>query len=413
MIKNNKLYPVFAGIILIAMMVSGCGKSETRDTGESLEDMVIPDTDYVVGQPEENTVADEKKAEEEPEGEKLVFRDLSGVEYETTINPRIAPKEYENESFFNNNGWLSYNNGDYLLGVDVSHHQGDIDWDKVKSAGFDFAFLRIGYRGYSTEGNINKDREFENYYKAARDAGLKVGVYFFSQAINEDEAREEADFVLNTLSGRRLELPVVYDPETITNDEARTDNVTGEQFTANTKAFCETITDNGYKAMIYTNMKWEAFELDLEQLSEYPIWYADYEPVPQTPYNFEIWQYSNQGSVPGISGACDLDIWIVKDGADDLITKDQALSAIKNYCFIQNPDLEKMVDSDDYTISWEVGSSGDQIVVLYRSYTGALIRYYIDPSSGDTYVTEYVSGITDEEEKTDESFNVRDYMKGE
>ena len=214
------------------------------------------------------------------------------------------------ESFVHDGDKLIYTDGDYLLGVDVSHHQGDIDWDAVKSAGYDFAILRIGYRGYGKEGTLNQDREFENYYKGARDAGLMVGVYFFAQAINEDEAKEEADFVLEILSGRELDLPVVYDPESILDDEARTDDVSGEQFTANTGVFCETIAADGYKPMIYANMLWEAFELDLEQLSEYPLWYADYEPVPQTPYDFVIWQYTNEGSVPGISGVCDLDIWI-------------------------------------------------------------------------------------------------------
>ncbi len=317
-IKKRLIFTITA-ILLLTMLMAGCGKSETKETAEAPDETTQSEENEKAEQPEEDAEAggessaeetNEGVSEEEPKEEKLVFRDAFGVEYETTINPRIAPKEYRDEAFVHDGDKLSYSDGEYLLGVDVSHHQGNIDWNKVKSAGYDFAFLRIGYRGYGTEGTINKDREFENYYKAAKEAGLKIGVYFFAQAINEDEAREEADFVLNTLNGRDLELPVVYDPESILEDETRTDNVTGEQFTANTKVFCETIAQSGYKPMIYANMKWEAFELDLEQLSEYPIWYADYEPVPQTPYNFEIWQYSNEGSVSGVSGVCDLDIWI-------------------------------------------------------------------------------------------------------
>lgn len=139
-----------------------------------------------------------------------------------------------------------------------------------------------------------------------------MGVYFFSQAVNEEEAKEEADFVLEHLKGKELQMPVVYDPEHILEDEARTDGVTGEQFTQNAKVFCKEIEEAGYDAMIYSNMLWEAYELDLKVLEEYPIWYADYELKPQTPYRFEFWQYTNQGAVDGIEGETDLNIQLIK-----------------------------------------------------------------------------------------------------
>ena len=107
-------------------------------------------------------------------------------------------------------------------------------------------------------------------------------------------------------------MPVVYDPEHILEDEARTDGVTGEQFTQNAKVFCKEIEEAGYDAMIYSNMLWEAYELDLEKLLDYPIWYADYEELPQTPYRFSMWQYSSTGSVPGIEGNVDLNIQLPK-----------------------------------------------------------------------------------------------------
>lgn len=327
MMKNY--YRSFLSVALfltVFFLLCGCKGNDVRQ--EQMAHETIPDAENAV--PEES---DEVTEAEEPEtgdvtdaevtaengemaemdsGEEdiLIFRDVFGVEYETTINPNVPKKEYADEEFIHDGDRLEYTGGEYLLGVDVSHHQGYIDWNQVKAAGYDFTILRIGYRGYGKTGSVNKDREFENYYKGAKAAGLKVGVYFFAQAINEAEAKEEADFVLNTLAGRELDMPVVYDPESILDDEARTDNVSGEQFTANTKVFCETIAEGGYDPMIYANMLWEAFELDLEQLSGYPLWYADYEPVPQTPYDFDIWQYSNEGNVPGISGVCDLDIWI-------------------------------------------------------------------------------------------------------
>jgi GH25 family lysozyme M1 (1,4-beta-N-acetylmuramidase) len=193
-------------------------------------------------------------------------------------------------------------------GIDVSHHQGEINWEKVKASGIDFAILRIGYRGYGQEGTLNLDQEFNRNIENAQAAGIDVGVYFFAQAINEDEAREEADFVLQNLEGYELQLPVVYDPESILDADARTDEVSGEQFTKNTIAFCEKIKEAGYSPMIYSNMLWEAFEFDMEQLTMYPFWYADYEALPQTPYAYEMWQYSESGQVDGIDGVVDLDV---------------------------------------------------------------------------------------------------------
>ena len=136
-----------------------------------------------------------------------------------------------------------------------------------------------------------------------------MGVYIFSQAINENEAIEEANLVIEQLKDEEIELPVVFDPELIRTDEARTDNISGEQFTKNTIAFCEKIKDAGYEPMIYSNMYWEAFLFEMEKLSDYPIWYADYETIPQTPYEFEFWQYADDGVVDGISGKTDLNVW--------------------------------------------------------------------------------------------------------
>lgn len=177
---------------------------------------------------------------------------------------------------------------------------------------YEFAILRIGYRGYGEEGTLNADEKFEQNMENARKAGIDVGVYFFSQAVNEEEAKEEADFVLEHLKGQELQMPVVYDPEHILEDEARTDGVTGEQFTQNAKVFCKEIEEAGYDAMIYSNMLWEAYELDLEKLLDYPVWYADYEELPQTPYRFSMWQYSSTGSVPGVEGNVDLNIQLLK-----------------------------------------------------------------------------------------------------
>lgn len=243
----------------------------------------------------------------------LEFVDAFGNPYKVKINPDIARKKYRDKNFSYKEGKMIYKDDKYSsrLGVDVSHHQGKIDWEKVKEDGYEFAIIRIGYRGYGTEGTLNLDNRFHENIKDAQRAGLDVGVYFFAQAINEEEALEEAEFVLKHLKGYELELPVAYDPESILYDEARTDDVTGEQFTKNAKVFCKRIRKAGYETMIYSNMLWEAYELDLEKLSDYPVWYADYGPLPQTPYDFVMWQYTSSGTVDGIKGRVDLNIQFV------------------------------------------------------------------------------------------------------
>ena len=194
-------------------------------------------------------------------------------------------------------------------GIDVSYHNGDIDWERVRDDGISFAFLRLGYRGYGAEGTLNLDPKFHEYLAGAHAAGLRVGVYLFSQAINEKEALEEADLVLRELNGETLELPVVYDPESIPSDSARTDAVSGQQFTRNTEVFCEAVKNGGYQPMVYSNMNWEDHVFDLSRLTSYPLWYADYEAAPQSPYWFSCWQYAEDGHVDGVDGEVDLDVW--------------------------------------------------------------------------------------------------------
>lgn len=251
----------------------------------------------------------------------LDFVDVFGEHYTATINPNLPMHCYSPENFTKVDGKYYYEDEKYTskLGVDVSKFQGRVNFEKVKEAGYEFVILRLGFRGYGTAGNIKLDSMFEQNFKAAIDAGLDVGVYFFAQAINPDEAREEAEYVLTELSRMqeklgdeyRISLPVVYDPESILDHEARTDNLTCDVLTDNAHTFLETIEANGYEAMLYCNMLWEIFQLETDDIFDgnIRIWYADYEPFPQTPYMFELWQYTNEGQVPGIAGAADIDIW--------------------------------------------------------------------------------------------------------
>lgn len=330
-ICRNKIFLAVLFLAVFAeMMPAGCAGADTKrrkenftpETEKRLDGtkpadlQVRSDGTEAVEEEIQSDSTEPTELQEHPDSRKqrLHFVDVFGQEYVTDINPDVTKHDYDLKAFLHQGDSLVYQ-GDMRytsrLGVDVSHHQGAVDWERVRKAGYEFAFLRIGYRGYGKEGRVCLDREFFSNIKGAQAAGMDVGVYFFSQAINETEAAEEAEFVLKNLEGYSLQLPVVYDPESILDAEARTDDVPGAQFTKNTQVFCRMIAEAGYKPMIYSNMLWEAYEFDLAQLSEYPVWYADYEKLPQTPYHFAFWQYSNEGTVDGIAGAVDLDIQLI------------------------------------------------------------------------------------------------------
>lgn len=223
----------------------------------------------------------------------------------------IPKNQYSVEGFTQDNGFLRYQGA--VQGVDVSEHQGQIDWQQVKDAGVEFAILRIGYRGM-TEGGLNLDATFEQNYQGATAAGLKVGVYFFSQAITQEEAKEEAQYVVEALNGRELAYPVVFDwetpipSETLPAEDLRAYNMDGTVISAMAKAFCQEIQKSGYDPCVYTNKHMAYYTFDLEALKDYPLWYAEYQPAPSLYYDFRIWQYSATGTMPGISGTVDLNL---------------------------------------------------------------------------------------------------------
>jgi len=329
MFPKMKRYIILAGLLLlVGSLAAGCGMDDEASTvsedSTDKEDTAADETDADETAADETdpdeTAADETDPDETEtkstvSAQTMTFVDVFGESYEMTINDAVVSNPYSNESFLRDGDTLSYEDEDYTsrMGIDVSYHQGEIDWEKVKAAGYEFAFIRVGYRGYGEAGKLFVDSMFYENVVKATNAGLDVGVYFFSQAINEEEAAEEAELTLDALenAGVELALPVVFDPENILDDEARTDNVTGEQFTKNTIAFCETIEAAGYETAVYANMLWEAFTLELEELSEYPVWYADYEEYPQTPYDFTWWQYDNEATVDGVEGNCDVNIQII------------------------------------------------------------------------------------------------------
>ncbi len=194
-----------------------------------------------------------------------------------------------------------------IKGVDVSVHQDDIDWKKVKADGVDYAIIRVGRRGYGT-GEIGIDTLFEQNMQGAIDAGIDVGVYFFSQAISVQEAIEEADFVLDAIRGYDIKYPVVFDLEEIYEDTARTDDLTQEMATQMTIAFCQRVSEAGYTPMVYGNIHWFMERVDMSQLEGYDKWFAQYFAQPFFPYELAMWQYTATGKVDGIQGDVDINM---------------------------------------------------------------------------------------------------------
>ena len=201
-----------------------------------------------------------------------------------------------------------------VLGVDVSAHQQEIDWERVRADGVEFAILRIGYRG-NTEGSLNADSRFAQNYVEARRAGLKVGVYFFSQAISQAEAREEAAYVLKQLDGVPLELPIYFDWEEAS--QGRTGGKATSEVGEWALAFCQDITAGGYEAGVYFNQRYGYSIMHLENLTEYSFWIAEYQDSQSFGYRTDFWQFTGQGHVDGIDVIVDMDLMYAPEVEDE------------------------------------------------------------------------------------------------
>ncbi len=235
------------------------------------------------------------------------------------INPELAKNDfsYEDLSYPVLNEETDDYEGDVTLaesagmktrkGIDVSKFQGKINWKKVADDDIDFAYMRLGYRGYGS-GKIVLDDTFEYNIEKANAAGLDTGVYFFTEALNEKEGIEEADFVLENLKDYNVDLPIVIDVEESASSDSRTKDLTKEERTKAVIAFCEHLKENGYDVMIYGNTKSFMIMMDNEKLEEYDKWFAYYKYPLRFPYKMKMWQYTSNGTVDGIDGGVDINI---------------------------------------------------------------------------------------------------------
>lgn len=192
------------------------------------------------------------------------------------------------------------------FGIDVSKWNKEIDWEKVKAAGVDFAIIRCGYRGSKT-GSLVEDPYFIKNIEGAQTAGIKVGVYFFTQATTEIEAVEEASMVLMLCKGYKLALPVFIDTEGAGGD-GRADGLSVESRTAVCEAFCRTVENAGFNAGVYASKNWFENNLNTEHISDYTIWLAQYSRRATYEGDYDLWQYTSAGTVDGIATRVDLNL---------------------------------------------------------------------------------------------------------
>ena len=239
---------------------------------------------------------------------------LRHVPEDKYVSLPFETNDYDMDNLVWNDQYVSYEDQNYTsrFGIDVSSHNGTIDWKRVKDAGVEFVFIRAGYRGNS-QGKLHVDSQFENNYRGAKENGIDVGVYFFSQAVNEEEAWEEVELVAGLLEGKEVDLPVVFDmEESGEGDKGRVKPISRDDKTRIAVTWLEAISQKGYKPMIYNSTSLFDHLFSIGFLQNYDFWIAQYYHKPTYQYRFRVWQYTNEGVIDGISKNVDLNLMFVK-----------------------------------------------------------------------------------------------------
>jgi len=281
MIQKNK---VIAALISTLILLSACSKKPTP-------------------KPEPNP----------HEGMVQVSNGMGGLMW-APIFENLDLNKYDADSFYSDGAFLNYSDPEFSVakGIDVSFYQKSIDWNLVAQNDIDFAMIRAGFRG-TTVGNISVDEMFFQNIEGALNAGLDVGVYFFSQAVNTQEAIEEAEFVLDLVSDYNISLPIAFDWENEGRGDARTDNLPGSLLTDCALAFCDRISSAGYEPAVYFYKKLGYYEYDLDKIADIKFWVAAPGEYPDFYYDHFMWQYSFTGNVNGIDEPVDLNLYFEKN----------------------------------------------------------------------------------------------------
>ena len=224
---------------------------------------------------------------------------------------KLGTADYAADEFVTDGSYIDYTGSEYvaLRGIDVSEHQGEIDWNSVKNDGVQFAVIRTGYRGYK-QGGLAEDRYFKKNIEGALAAGIRVGVYFFSQAISAEEGKQEAQYILSQIKDYKVTLPVFFDWERVDNvGETRVDAVTGDVITDACLAFCKEVKAAGYDTGVYFYRSLGYYDYKLDELEALSFWAGAPGSYPDFYYRHSFWQYTAEGTVSGIQAATDLDLW--------------------------------------------------------------------------------------------------------
>ena len=250
----------------------------------------------------------------------FLFSDTTYFLNNTHVSAAITGKSpFTSSTYTHNDIFKNYN---IYNGIDVSKYNGDINWDKVKKDGVDFVIVRVGYRGYGKSGTLCTDPNYKANIEGALAAGINVGVYYFTEALTTDEAREEAEFCISKIKDYNITLPVAIDYEYPTdgkNPIGRMYNakLTKAEATANVKAFCAAVKKAGYTPLVYANKS------DLSSLingktigNTYKVWLANYTTKTTYANSYEYWQYTSSGKVNGITGKVDCNFWYTKKSID-------------------------------------------------------------------------------------------------
>lgn len=285
---------LIASAMILSAALCGCSE-ENNNNNNSSSQTATAATDTTV-----KTTGNKIHINDSTLGE-IWITELDGVPVNKLDNNNFSADS--NLKYYNENGKAASSEG-----IDVSSYSGNIDWKKVKESGIDFAMIRVGGRGYGEEGEMYTDERALEYINGAKAEGIKVGAYFFSQAVSTEEAIEEADYVKTVLGDIKLDYPVAYDWEIIKDDDARTDSVSASQATECARAFCDRVKELGYTPILYSPSRELYFKYDLSRLADIDIWYCEYANVPTFYYEFSMWQYSATGTIDGIEGAVDLNI---------------------------------------------------------------------------------------------------------
>lgn len=359
-IKHGKLIPIATAAVLtvssLSMAVNAYAKSVDSDIYVSPDKMY---TDTL------ELYADD--ASDDPEYEKY---------YNAVNSPDVQFNSYTVPS--------KYSQYKTIKGIDVSKYQGTIDWKKVKAAGVDIAIIRVGFRGYGS-GTICADKTFDTNMKNAIAAGVEVGVYFFSQAINESEAKAEAEYCISKCAEYNLTYPIYIDMEKDDTGRVADAGLNTAKRTAIANTFCMTVAESGYIGGVYANKSWLNTKLDSASLQKtWAIWLAHYTNCTNYTGEYDLWQYTSTGSVNGISGAVDMNVYFDKPNSK---TKNSSFSVEKT----TEETTEKDVVTSDMILSNENLGDVNLDGKVDSKDAVEILKYYAETIVGKT------EGFTEEQ----------------